>query len=250
MPETPSRRNFLRAVSAAAAYLALKPLAGCSRRYYSREPEAVIFNDANRRDLSAQELGLVRGQTKILDAEFAMERRGLTHIAKDTNITGDTRIEIITADYQHSVHVFVNGKYEASLDLGIEVGEYPHRYALRVANIPGDGFMVMALIRDAVGIEPTRLAMVPYSGGEFGEPHTEDLTGMERGNGGLERPLFVGYDLGEGITFIARDGNGDPWENGYIIGWENGRMTKRAVPFAELMQCSCVSDWAASEGEE
>lgn len=246
----PKRKNLFWARVVLVASLALSTIAGCSRRYYSREPEAVIFNDANRRDLSAQELGLVRGQTKILDAEYAMERRGLTHIAKDTNITGDTRIEALTADYQHSVHVFVNGKYEASLDLGIEVGEYPHRYAVRVANIPGDGFMVIALIRDAVGIEPTRLVMVPYSGGEFGEPHREDLTGLERENGGLERSLFVGYDLGEGITFIARDSNGIPWENGYIIKWEDGRITKGAIPFAELMQCSCVSDWAASEGEE
>jgi len=144
----------------------------------------------------------------------------------------------------------VDGKYERSLELEIAQGEFPHRYALRVANIPGDGFLVMVLIRDAIEVEPTRLFMVPYSNGEFGEPLRADLTELENRHNGLERPLFVGYDLGFGITFIARDRDGIPWENGYIIGWEGGRITKRPVSFYELMQCSCVSDWAAgNEGE-
>lgn len=192
----------------------------------------------------------MRGQTTYVDAEYEMEARGLTHIAKDANVTGDTRIDVLTADYQHSLHIFVDGKYETSVELGIAQGEYPHRYALRVANIPEDGFLIMALIRDAIGVEPTRLFMVPYSNGEFGEPRTEDLSRLERENNGLQRPLFVGYDLGFGITFIARDRDGVPWENGYIIKWEDGRITRSPVPFSKLMECSCVSDWAASDEEE
>ena len=232
------------------AGMALEPLAGCNRRYYARNPESVVFNENNRRNLSAQELGFVRGQTTPIDAEYEMGRRGLTHIAKDTNVTGNTRIDALAADYQHSVHIFLNGKYETSVELDIERGEYPHRYALRVANVPGDGFMVMALMRDAVGIEPTRLAVAPFADGTAGEVFYVDFSGLERENNGLERPLFVGYDLGLGITFIARDRDGVPWENGYIIRWENRRMTKRPVPFTDLMKCSCVSDWAASDDEE
>jgi hypothetical protein len=245
MPANPERREFLRTGAA----LLLAAAAGC-RGLYSREPESVVFNQNNRANLSAQELGFVRGQTTLLDAEYGMEQRELTHIAKDTNVTGDKRIDALTADYQHSVHIFVDGKYERSLELEIARGEFPHRYALRVANIPGDGFLVMVLIRDAIEIEPTRLFMVPYSGGEFEEPLRADLTELENRHNGLERPLFVGYDLGFGITFIARDRDGIPWENGYIIKWEDGRITKRPVPFLELMQCSCVSDWAEGNEEE
>jgi hypothetical protein len=244
-PASPERREFLRI----GATLLLAAAAGC-RGFYSCPTESVVFNQNNRRNLSAQELGFVRGETSYPDAEYEMERRGLTHIAKDTNVTGDARISALTADYQHYVHIFVDGKYETSLELEIAQGEYPHRYALRVANIPGDGFLVMALIRDAIGIEPTRLFMVPYSNGEFGEPLRADLTGLENEHNGLQRPLFVGYDLGEGITFIARDREGVPWENGYILRWENGQITKRPVPFLELMQCSCVSDWAEGNEEE
>jgi len=244
------RKNPFWARVVLVASLAFSTIAGCSRQYYSREPEIVVFNASNRRSLSAQELGFVRGQTSYLDAEYEMERRGLTHIAKDTNITGNTRIDVFTADYQHSVHIFVGGKYETSVELEIAQGEYPHRYALRVANIPGDGFLIMALIRDAIGIEPTRIQMIRFENGTIGESITADLSALAQENNGLERPLFVGYDLGLGITFIARDREGVPWENGYIIKWENGRITKRAVPFSELMQCSCVSDWAASDEEE
>ena len=245
----PTRREFLRAGAALLAGIALEPLAGC-RGLYSRAPESIIFNQNNRRNLSAQELGFVRGETTYLYAEYEMGRQGLTHIAKDTNVTGSTRIDALTADYQHSVHIFVDGKYETSVELGIVRGEYPHRYALRVANIPGDGFMIMVLIRDAIGVEATRFRMIRFENGAAGESTTVDLSEIEQENNGLERPLFVGYDLGLGITFIARDREGVPWENGYIISWENGQMVRRPVPFIELMQCSCVSDWAASDEEE
>lgn len=245
----PKRKNPFWARVALVASLAFSTIAGC-RGLYSRPTESVVFNQNNRVNLSAQELGFVRGETTLLDAEYGMGRRGLTHIAKDTNVTGDKRIDALTADFQHSVHIFVDGKYERSLELEIAQGEFPHRYALRVANIPGDGFLVMVLIRDAIEVEPTRLFMAPYSNGEFGEPLRADLTELENEHNGLERPLFVGYDLGFGITFIARDREGVPWENGYIIKWEGGRITKRPVSFMELMQCSCVSDWAASDEEE
>ena len=246
----PTRREFLKMAGAGLLLAAgAGNLAGC-RGLYSSAPENVVFNQNNRRNLSAQELGFVRGETSYLEAEYEMERQGLTHIAKDTNVTGSTRIDALTADYQHSVHIFVDGKYETSVELGIVRGEYPHRYALRVANIPGDGFMIMALIRDAIGVEATRFRMIRFENGAVGESTTVDLSEIEQENNGLERPLFVGYDLGLGITFIARDREGVPWENGYIISWENGRMVRRPVPFIELMQCSCVSDWAASDEEE
>lgn len=245
----PTRREFLRAGAALLAGAALAPLAGC-RDFYARAPESILINQHNRNSLSAQELGFVRGRTTYVDAEYEMEERGLTNIAKDANITGSTRIDVLTADYQHSVHIFVDGKYETSVELGIAQGEYPHRYALRVANIPEDGFMIMALVRDAMGAGPTRLRMICFDNGAVGESTTIDLTETERENNGLARPLFVGYDLGFGITFIARDKNGVPWENGYIIRWEGGRLIKDPVPFLQLMQCDCVSDWASGNEEE
>ncbi|MCX6768839.1 MAG: hypothetical protein NTY83_03315 [Candidatus Micrarchaeota archaeon] len=246
----PKRKNPFWARVALAASLALSPLAGCSRSFYSRAPESVVFNQNNRINLSARELGFVRGQTTPTDAEYEMERRGLTHIAKDTNVTGSTRIDVLTADYQHSVHIFVGGKYETGVELDIERGEYPHRYVLRVANIPGDGFLIMVLIRDAIEIEPTRIEMIRFENGTIGERITADLSGLENEHNGLERPLFVGYDLWLGIKYNARDREGVPWENGYIVKWENGGMVIRPVPFIELMQCSCVSDWAAGDEEE
>jgi hypothetical protein len=129
----------------------------------------------------------------------------------------------------------------------------PQRYALRVAERRGEK-IIMALVRDAAGIEPAMMVFVPYSSndtggnGTPGRPAYINISDLERRHNGMQDPLFVGYDLQAGITFIARDSEGVPWENGYLISWDGRSLGKTPVPFSELVMCDCVRSWA--EGQE
>lgn len=257
LPENPERREFLRFFSTAARGIAASSLLnslGCGPGLYTREPEHVIYLENNHARLSAAELGFREGETDPDEAADIMRQRGLTHVVLDTNTSINARINrysvsALTADYQHNLHIFRNRKYEQTVDLEIPTAERPHRYALRVTDYQGKK-MVLALIRDAItdvrgfGVEPPRMALIPYEEGAVGEIMYSQLRSLERRNGGLQYPLFVGYDLDAGITFIARDKRGRPWEDGYIVTWDGERLRGRPVGFLELMQCDCVGQWA------
>jgi len=230
---------------------------GCTRDFYGRAPETVVYVDNNHANLSATELGFRQGETTQEEAVRTMEGKGLTHVVEDINVPiggeGET-VSAVMADFQHSVHIFLDRRYDESVELDIERGEMPHRYTLRVADYE-DGKIILVLIRDAIrdlegySIEPIRLALVPYSNGETGEPSYSDLSSLEREREGLQYPLFVGYDLEGGVTFIARDKKGMPWEQGYIISFDGSRLHWQPVSFIELMQCDCVGDWAREHDE-
>jgi hypothetical protein len=248
-PESPERRAFLRqcgrTVAGAAATLVLAGFGqACTRTYYARTPERAVELGNSYDSLSAAQLGFTSGETSLEDAVSRMQRQGLTHIAQNINVSADGgTLSVLTADFQHSIHIFRNRRYEQSVRLAITLGELPQRYELRVADYSG-GKVIMALVRDAVEVEPPRLALIPYSNGVAGTVSYVNLREMERNNGGMQNPIFVGYDLNMGITFMARDRNGVPWENGYIISWDGSRLSEQPVPFMQLMKCDCIRDWA------
>lgn len=242
-PERMGRREFLRTVAGAAGALALSGTA-CTRSYFMRPPESVLELGNAFDDISAEALGFIRGGTTAEEAVRAMDRRGLTNIARNSNVPQHgMSIEAITADFQHCIHLFRDRKYEQSVRLEIGAAELPQRYLLRVADY-GDGKMIVALIRDSAGGSGPRLALTPYSDGQVGTPSYHGLSELERRHGGMQYPVFVGYDLQFGITFIARDEQGVPWENGYVISWDGRRLAMRPVPFYDLMQCDCIRTWA------
>lgn len=257
-PEDPGRREVLRSlcrvgragVVFASSLLLTESNQGCTRELFARAPETVVYLENNHTNLSAQDLGFRQGETTPEEAAGIMRNRGLTHVVLDTNThLNDGNLSALSADYQHSIHLFRDGRYDQGVELDIARGEQPHRYALRVADY-GNKKMIMVLIRDALmdldgfGMEAPRLALVPYKDGVVGEVKYSQLRELERQQGGMQYPLFVGYDLDGGITFIARDTRGLPWDEGYIITWDGGRLRGRPVAFFELMQCDCVGEWA------
>ncbi|MEW6035888.1 MAG: hypothetical protein AB1529_04705 [Candidatus Micrarchaeota archaeon] len=239
-----SRRPAAR-ILAAAVIAASLSFSACGRGYYAREPESVIYNENNRTELSAEQLGFARGATMPEEAAQMMRSRGLTHVVENTNVSGASgSVGALIADYQAVLHIFRNRRYEQSIRLDMTPGELPYGYALRVADT-GDGRkVIMALIRDAAGTGNARMALVPYAEGRAGEPVYVDMGAMVRRHEGMQFPLFVGYDLVQGVTFIARDRNGIPWENGYLLTWDGTGLRSSPVPFDTLMGCDCVRGWA------
>ncbi len=234
---------------AASALLLQCPSLNCTPAFYSITPERIAFNDRNSRDLTAESLGLREGETTMERAVEAMRERGLTNIETNSYYESGRSFGLLIADYQTAVHVFRNGRYSRTVGLGIGPGLLPHRYAIRAAYREGADIAVV-LVRDAAGIEEPRLSLVSFPPGEAPAVDTKSLARLSRRHGGMQYPLFVGYDIGAGITFIARDAGGTPWENGYIVSYDGSTLRVRPVPFMELMQCSCVHDWARGQDGE
>ncbi|MFH0884552.1 MAG: hypothetical protein V1861_02485 [Candidatus Micrarchaeota archaeon] len=245
-PRSAFRRFFLAGVAA----LALAG-SGCTQAFYSRPPERVTQLGNAFDTLSAEQLGFVRGQTSLEDAMGIMRSQGMTHVVENTNVAmGGATISVLSADFQYLLHIFRNRTYEQSIRLGFRNAELPQRYLLRVADYGGQKAIV-ALARDAAGFEPPMLIIVPYANGTVGSVSSVSLSELEQRHNGMQSPIFVGYDLrGDGITFIARDRTGTPWENGYIISWDGSTLRKRPVPFSELIMCDCIRDWAQGEGTD
>jgi hypothetical protein len=245
-PRKPWGRLFL----AGAAALAIAG-AGCARTYYSRPPERATALGNTFDTLSPAQLGFVQGQTRLEDAMGMMRSRGMTHVTENTNAAmRGTVVSVLSADFQYFLHIFRNRTYEQSVRLDFRNAELPQRYLLRVADY-GEQKAIVALARDAAGFEPPVLFIVPYANGTAGRVSTVSLSDLEREHNGMQYPIFVGYDLrGDGLTFIARDRAGTPWENGYIISWDGSALRKRPVPFSQLIMCDCIRGWAEGEGSD
>jgi hypothetical protein len=219
----------------------------CPRSYYSIPPERATELGNMFDTLSPEQLGFVRDWTNLDDAIQILRERGMTHVAENTNAPeGGRGISALTADFQHLIHIFRGRRYEQSIRLDLPAGELPMRYLLRVADYDG-GLAIVALARDAAGFEPARLAIIPYSTMGAGEVSFADLSDLERRHNGMQDPIFVGYSLQDGITFIARDNEGVPWNYGYIISWDGSALRKRPVAFSELMMCDCIRGWAEGQ---
>jgi len=223
------------------------PAAGCARAFYARAPEQATELGNAFDSLSPQALGFIKGRTRLEDAVRTMERRGIKHIVQNTTAgTGKGTTSALAGDFQHYIHIFRDERYEQSVRLAINPGELPARYAVRVADYSGSK-MILALVRDAAGIERTMMAMIPYSKGAVGQIAYPDLSGLERRHGGMQYPIFLGYDLDMGITFIARDKEGVPWDSGYTLTWDGKKLRTSPVPFRDLMGCDCIRGWASEQ---
>jgi len=251
-PGNPWKRLFLSGAAAfalaGAASLGLAG-SGCARNFYSRPPERATELGNAFDTLSAEQLGFVRGRTRLEDAMAQMRRRGMTHVVENTNASAaGGAVSALSADFQYLLHIFRNRTYEQSVRLDFGNAELPQRYLLRVADY-GAQKMIMALARDAAGFEPPMLMIAPYANGTVGRISAVNLSDLELAHNGMQDPIFVGYDLrGDGITFIARDRTGTPWENGYIISWDGRTLRKTPVPFSQLIMCDCIRGWAEGEG--
>jgi hypothetical protein len=250
-PRSGTRRALERFFLAGTAALALSAApAGCARSFYAVAPERATDLGNEFDTLTPEQLGFVRGGTTLDDAIRTMGGRGMTHVTENTNASSNSAVvSVVGADFQYILHIFRNRRYEQSIRLDLGTAELPQRYALRVAERMGEK-IIMALVRDAAGIEPAMMVFIPYSSnstgsnGTLGRPVYVNMSDLERRHNGMQDPLFVGYDLQAGITFIARDREGVPWETGYLLSWDGRNLGKAPVPFSDLMMCDCVRSWA------
>ena len=239
--DAPSRRDFLKAAGA------LLLSSACTRLMNWGSPEIPRIGSAS---LSAVELGLIPGRTSFDDAKAEMARRGIAGIVESTNTFGERSFRALTGTRQDSIHIFRGGAYEQSIQVNISAGTMPV-YTLRVAN-HGEQVMIVALTRDANAYlespppPSARLAIVPYGENGPASPIYFDLRELERENRGMQQPLLVGYDLKDGITFIAADNRGLAWAEGYILSFDGTELHRRPVGIEELAGCSCVMDWLNS----
>lgn len=242
-----SRRRFVFTTALAAGSLipACQRLSGLSA---PREPAR-----CGARNISAEELGFIPGATTLDEAIARMSSRGILNIIQDTNAaTGDGRtLTALAADRQESVHVFRGLVYERSIPLALPHSGMSQVLAIKPANYGGNiTIMVMASdmrsTADKSIPEKPVLAFLPYGTNHL--PAVEDISGLQRTHGGIFRPLFVGYDLDFTITFVARDNNGLPWDNGYLVGFNGRNATFLERSFSELYWgCDCIRKWADGE---
>jgi len=204
-------------------------------------------------DLSQEQLGFVKGQTGFAEAVEALRRRGLTGIAQDTFVGADSRvISVLTADYQSRVHAFENGRYRGSTSVHSE-GLLPYGFALHTA-ASTDGLVVLALYRDpveatsgAVRAREPRLSLLIERPDGFALLRTIPLGALVAEHGGLQRPLFVGRDLDEGLMFLGRDREGAVWSTAYLLSIRHGQLGLATLPIEAAARCACVRDYLQGE---
>ncbi len=244
-------------VSAAVLAVSLASSPGC--RYFMPKVEEPI-RIQNADDIDASGLGFVRGKTAFGEAEAAMRRKGLTGISKTvyTDITAPGRspvLNAIAADYQSSVHVFLNDAYLESVKLH-NGPALPYGPTITISSGAG-AVLLLALYRDALDIterrdmaaEP-RIDVFEQRGGRFSFRSAMRLGDMAAENNGISRPIFVGHDLDAGVLLIARDRDGVIWDGGYFIRLERGMLKTSRVSLDDASRCSCVQRYIYGESVE
>ncbi len=250
----PPRRSFpfakIFSASAVAASLVL-PGCGLMRQEPMRlNPEAMMSIDAD-------DLGFVKGRTEADDARKMMEARGLTGIVRESGVYMDKTLEVIASDYQPELHLFESGTYQRSIPLKTD-GVPPYGFGLRLATSEGKTYL-LALYRDPLDmvksfdhgmpVEPPRIDIFQLTEDSFRRKGRLRLSKISKTHGGLNDPLFVGHNLEDGITLLARGSNGAIWGKAYhlkLVKNEDGRMRLRITgwdPLSVVAKCSCVQEY-------
>jgi len=81
---------------------------------------------------------------------------------------------------------------------------------------------------------------------------------IARAHGGLTRPLFVGYDLEDGVLMVARDGQGAIWRDAYFVrlheppyaGAGRARLRLERVALEDAWRCDCVARYVGGASPE
>lgn len=232
-----------------------------------REPMRIGTTD----DLSATALGLRAGVTTLEEARATMVQRGMTGIAEDAYVpSSGPVVAALGADYQSRVHVFRDGRYHQSVELG-SYGKIPYGMVLRLG-ADETSTMLLVLYRDPLGRRSEPPELVSYrwtskiedrdgiyedSGANAGDPYEAEATAdgfspagrtslanLVGRHGGMTSPILVGADLSEGALLIARDERGRVWDKGYLVRTKSGAVALDAMPWSKAMRCSCVQKYS------
>jgi len=203
------------------------------------------FRLANPGSINRNDLGFVKGETTMEEAETIMQEKQMTGITKDEFAASPEKAYgFITADYQTRVHVFENFRYRESVELHPN-SAIPYGFALRAAAV-GEKVMLMALYRDPIAQvsrrgngNPPRIDAFLLDDKGISRASTLSFERIAKENGGMSFPLFVGYDLSEGVIFVARSNEGETWKNAYILRYGRGEL--RAEPISVFVAAGCPS---------
>ena len=218
----------------------------------------------NADDVSPESLGLVRGTTTLAHARDSMRSRGITGIVDDTFASaGSPWVSVLAADYQSHLHLFDHDRYAGSLAVA-RSGDVPYAYAVRIAAHRGTLY-VLALYNDprswtshADDASGPRITVFVRRGGRFERSGRKSLTKIARAHGGPTRPLFVGYDLEDGVLMVARDGQGAIWRDAYFVrlheppyaGAGRARLRLERVALEDAWRCDCVARYVGGASPE
>jgi len=203
----------------------------------------------NANDLSARELGFSKGETTTQSALEIMQKKELTGIIKDTaSFESGVHLDFITADYQSRIHLFKNLKYARSIDFRSDA-VLPYGYAVRAASVENRVYLLV-LYRDAFAMTNQKIAaaaptvsVLRFDEASFNEEGKISLKAIEEANEGLTRPVFVGYDLSQGVLLVARNSEGEIWTHGYFFKLKDNALQLDPVPIDQAAQCSCVQKY-------
>ncbi len=224
----------------------------------------------NTADLSPEALDLRPGATSFDEARERLRAAGLTGIAADSFVapsaTGNGSgpvLAVLGADYQSRVHVFRDGRYDASLLLEA-AGAIPYGVVLRLG-ADETSTMLLVLYRDPLGRASQAPELLSYRwlSGDGPEQDGDDpyasaspsrarfelaqrtsLAGIASRHHGMTRPILVGTTFTEGALLFARDERGRIWDKGYLVRSRAGSVELDAMPWAKAMRCSCVQKYS------
>lgn len=216
--------------------------------------------------LSPSDLGLKKGVTSIEKARNLMRAKGLTGIKSDRYVKAKGKaIEVLAADYQREIHVFMDGIYDHSLPLHCREnpsgsnktgGVAPYGFALNLAKF-GKKTVLLALYSDPFSLTrtheqkaaPPRIEIFVLTKQGFKRKGTKWLGRIAEKRRGITNPRFVGRDLEPGVTLIAETRTGQAWREVYVV-----RLNKRfraeilGMPLEKALKCSCVRDHLGIQG--
>jgi len=223
----------------------------------AREPMRMGTMD----DFSADSLGLRAGVTTLDEARERMQARALTGIAEDAFVpTSGPALAVLGADYQRRIHVFSDGRYLESVELGDQ--GLPYGLVVRLG-ADAQSTVLLVVRRDPLGRKSAPPSLLTYRwsseyrGSNGDDPYEAtaprggfvaagslSLARIMQRHGGMIRPILVGAELDEGILLLARDEHGMVWDKGYLVRSRNGAMALDAMPWAKAMRCSCVQKYS------
>lgn len=224
---------------------------GCAGLYARVEQPLRIQNPD---DLAAEDLELEIGSTTLSEAVGRMRALGLTGVRRTQFQKGDsTELSAIAADYQTRVHIFEDERYSHSVQLATTT-TLPYEYGLRFV-VDGERTILLVLYDDPLRWTARRsqaqgpwLTTVARESGRFQQRSRMRIGGLAGARSGAAQPLFVGYDLEEGLLLYARDREGRPWRDAYMLRSDAGRIAVAPVPFLDAVRCSCIQDYLDGEG--
>lgn len=196
-------------------------------------------------DLSPEALGLQPGVTSADDAKASLLSHGLTGITRASfaREKGEP-VEVLGADYQTRLHLFRNGRYEASLRLPTQ-GLPPYGIALGLGEA-GASDLLLVLYRDPLARteEPPVLLSYRLSAGRYDLVARSTFDSLVKKHGGMTSPLLVGSDLTNGVMLVARDKDGALWETSYLVRFDGAGVVLEPKPITDALRCSCVRAYA------